>query len=230
MIKRLLSLSALFIIAVTQFAQAQSSTSLYKFTPPWFGNGDKAIKSYFLENILLKERDFKFEIKGAVIVKFMLTKEGELKDFVIIDSTNSVQLNQDVIKCLKLSKGLWHRATINEQFCDITIIVDVRLIAGDSQLYGYYVESNFEYSKDAILFNNYYNIGSDLASKGLYQEALPYFDVLINQSTTDVDALYNRGVCHMKLGDMTKACADWQIIQNSGKSDADKLLLKYCGK
>jgi len=230
MIKKMFPLVCLFILAFVELPQAQTGTKLYKFVPPSFGNGDEALKSYFLENIILKARDWKYEIRGVVSVTFTLTKEGELRNFNTIDTSTSFQLNQNVVKCLKLSKGLWHKATINDHFCDINIVVVVRLDSGGGGLYAYYVNANFDYIEDGLLLNQYYNIGSDFASKGMYQEAVPYFDVIIKKTTSDVDALYNRGVCHMKLGDMSKACEDWQIIQNSGKPDADKLLLKYCSK
>ncbi len=148
----------------------------------------------------------------------------------MIDSSTSTNFNQDVMKNLKLNKGLWHRAAIKGQFCDINIIVNVWLNTLDGTRISYILMAEYNYAIDPLLMNNYYNIGSDFASKGMYPEAIPYFDVIINRSTSDVDALYNRGVCHMKTDDMTKACADWQIIQNSGKPDADKLLLKYCAK
>lgn len=230
MIKKLLTLLFLLSLSFVEITQAQTGTKLYKFVPPSFGNGDEALNHYFSENLILKSKDFKTEIKGAVTIKFKLTKDGELIDFVMLDSSSSTQFNQDALKCLKLNKKMWHRAKIDGQFCDITIFVGVRLFAPDGQVYRYYVGADYNYVIDGTLINNYYNMGSDLASKGMYQEAVPYFDQIISLSSSDVDALYNRGVCHMKTGDMTKACADWQIIQNSGKPDADKLLLKYCAK
>lgn len=230
MIKILLPLIFLLSLSFGELTQAQTGTTLYKFIPPSFGNGDEALNHYFSENIILKSKDFKTAITGSVTIKFKLTKEGELTDFVMLDSSSSTQLNQDVLKCLKLNKKMWHKAKIAGQYCDINIIVGVRLSAPDGQIYNYYVSAGFNYVIDGTLHNNYYNIGSDFATKGMFQEAIPYFDVILSKSTSDVDALYNRGVCHMKTGDMTKACADWQIIQNSGKQDADKLLLKYCAK
>lgn len=131
---------------------------------------------------------------------------------------------------LIMSKKSWHQASIAGQTCDINILFMLELPTLAGYRGDYVLVVSNQYIIDKLFFNNYYNIGANLAMKQQYQDAVPYFDEVISNTHNDFDALYNRGVCYLKLGETSKACTDWEVIKSSGKSDADRLLLKYCGK
>lgn len=150
--KCLIIISILFL---TNIAVGQIDTEFYKFNPPAFGNGDEALVNYFMEHINLKTRDFKYQIQGVLNIKFKLTKEGDMEEFIVLDSTSSAHFNKEILDYLKMSKKSWHVSSIANQKSDINIIVSVNLALLDGPRISYILNAGFVYAQDPLLFNNY---------------------------------------------------------------------------
>ncbi|MBL7915226.1 MAG: hypothetical protein JNL49_09270 [Bacteroidia bacterium] len=230
LLKKIFVIAIILIGSFSEIAICQNETKLYQFSPPEFGNGDKAFATYFSERVNLRSRDFKINVTGTLQIKFTLTKNKEVTNIVILDSTNSTHFNKEIIDYLWQGRNNWKTAKINQQPTDINILVSANLLGLAQLADSYILNTGFAYIVDPLLLNRYYNLGADLAGNGQFKEAIPYFNCVLENSPSDVDALFNRGICYLKIDENKKACSDWQTISNMGKPDANKLLLKYCGQ
>lgn len=226
---RICVISVLILFSISVNAQIEK-TDYYNFKAPDFGNGDKAFMTYLNENLYVDSKSTQAPFKGRVIVKFLLTKEGTLSNFQVMDTTSSLVLNRRSLDLVKASTRYWKRATINGKYIDITIVASV--VYSSQYLDTYRIvnskQGGYNMVVDDIFINNFYNEGADLAALSEFSSALPYFDQVLSLASTDVDALYNRGVCHLKTDQSEKACEDWNKIKRLRRPDADALIQKYC--
>lgn len=227
---RIILTFAVFIQLITlAYSQGKQDSTLYKFQGPWFGNNDAAFTGYLTNNMYLKGTDFRNDIRGDIRFIFLLSSGGNISEFKFIDSTSSEKLNGDVRKAIEGSSNKWVTARLNDKNISIFIMGYVKLFAtGTDDHKRYSVIARYDFLRDALLFNNYYNAGADLAGEKKFVEAIPFFDQVINFSANDIDAYYNRGVCYHKTGRQEKACQDWNAVKALGKTDCDQLILKYC--
>ena len=83
------------------------------------------------------------------------------------------------------------------------------------------MEINRNYYQPLLLRGNaYYKIKD-------YKKALADY-TRFAEITNDPSAFYNKGMCHMMLGDNRKACESWQNALNLGHTDAAKRIAENC--
>lgn len=70
----------------------------------------------------------------------------------------------------------------------------------------------------------WYGLGMTWMNEKKYQKAIGYFDQAIELKSNYTDAYYNRGQSWFYMGELRKACKDWQVAYDLGKPNmADKL-------
>ncbi len=217
-----------FMLLCSIAATAQKANELYLFSTPVFGVGKNAFTEYFQTNIHISERDKKKDIRGSIRMKFRLCKDGAVKDVQILDTTSNSVFNDKALDRLKTSMFHWTPAMINKEKQDVTVIANIGAALIDGSEIHYIILANYSIVLDNLMLNNYYNMGSELATKEMYKEAIPYFSEVLQNATSDLDALYNRGVCYLKTDEIPKACEDWKRMKKLGNGDADGLIEKYC--
>ena len=226
---RKIKLLPFVLLCLTKFtSHAQSENQYYKFKPASYIHGPEGLQKFLSENINLKRRDFTTSITGNLNIKFCVTKDGTCKDFVMLDTTSSANFNNEVLKYIKLNGSYWNAAEISKQKIDVNVLTSITPMTSEGINIYYFLLASYLNLTDALLINAYYNIGSEMTSQGNYEEAINHLDIVLNLSPADIDALYNRGVCYLKKGDKVRSCDDWKKIQLLGKTDADKLIIKYC--
>jgi protein O-mannosyl-transferase len=89
-----------------------------------------------------------------------------------------------------------------------------------------------DYQKALGINPKNYDIWSNLAGTKFqlkdYQGAIASYSEVIRLRSDFKDAYRNRGMCYLQLGQMDKACTDWQKAKNLGINDLEKFLDKYC--
>jgi len=74
----------------------------------------------------------------------------------------------------------------------------------------------------------YFKIGNEYFNDKKYQIALTFFTKSLENTPTDINVLYNRGISYLYLGDKGKACEDWNNAKELGSSDVQPLIDEYC--
>ncbi len=73
-----------------------------------------------------------------------------------------------------------------------------------------------------------YEKGNRLYKDGQYEAALSVYDRSLNKDSININVLFNRAVCYIKLGKNEEACADFKAAAGLGDKQAEEMLGKYC--
>ena len=242
-------LSAYVLIMVCMLSHSASSQIInkivyYKFEDPYFmGEG---LSAFMYTKINLRDRDFNTGIDGMSVLTFRLTKDGEIKNLVVVDSTTNEHFNKQVYDAIADHPKSWQLGVLNGEKVDVNMRVTVKFSKitntgsmGSGSVMGrkvysgrdiYNIIGDFEYLVDNLFLDNFYKAGVNASAENKFSEAIKFFDEILKLSAADIDALFNRGICKYKSDDKEGACQDWKKIQSLGKTDADKLILKYCSQ
>lgn len=91
----------------------------------------------------------------------------------------------------------------------------------EAKKYGY------EESKSKLT-EAYFKIGNQYFNEKKYQIALTFFTKSLENTPTEINVLYNRGISYLFLGDKVKACEDWNRAKELGSPDVQALIDEYC--
>jgi len=83
-------------------------------------------------------------------------------------------------------------------------------------------------SCETKLAEAYFQLGNQQFEKENYQIAIAYFTKTLENSPIELNALYNRGISYLYIGDKDNACKDWNKAKELGSTDAESLLNEYC--
>lgn len=72
----------------------------------------------------------------------------------------------------------------------------------------------------------WYGIGVSWMNEEKWEKAIGYFDKAIALKSDFADAYYNRGQANFYLGEVYRACDDWQVAYDLGKPNMDDKLRK----
>lgn len=72
----------------------------------------------------------------------------------------------------------------------------------------------------------WYGIGISWMNEEKWEKAIGYFDKAIQLKSDYTDAYYNRGQANFYLGEVYRACDDWQIAFELGKPNMEDKLRK----
>jgi tetratricopeptide (TPR) repeat protein len=230
-IKKIVSVCIFLTALVLNCREAKSQIinkiTYYKFDDPYFMG--KGLSDFLYRYVTLIKHDFDVGFDGKSVFVFTLTKNNEIKNLHVTDSTINKSVNRQFYDAIADHPKSWQVAFLNNKPVDVTIRVTAKLSDIVNMSAGYYsIIGDYEYLIDNQFSNNFYDEGVKYSSENNFSEAIKYFDQVIALSANEVDALYSRGICKYKSDDKAGACEDWKKIQSIGKPDADKLILKYC--
>jgi tetratricopeptide (TPR) repeat protein len=209
-------------IVVANISDDKVAKEFYNFTRPYFSG--KGFADYISNEMNFNKHDMAKNLESCVLT-FKLSKNNEVSDLKMVDSTSNKKLNNQFYNAILTSSGKWEVAKINGKAIDINITAKATVLT-----FIHSIDASYTYLIDNLLTNNFYSEGVSLSSNNEFSEAIKYFDQVLKISSADVDAFFNRGICKYKSDDKTGACEDWNKIQAMGKTDADKLILKYCNQ
>jgi tetratricopeptide (TPR) repeat protein len=209
--------SLIFLLIIFKYGFCQDSIilnkfSAYKFNPPEFKKGQESFDKYI--NTILSSS----YIDSSYVADFILTTDTTIK----LDK--EWKANIHITQRILVSSRFWKVATLN----NIPVNSKIRIIASQLNDRSYVWTGSYQWIVTPELADIYYFEGVKLSESKNYIEAIKFFDETLYLFSTDIDALYNRGICKFKIGDKAGACVDWKRISSVGKPDADGLISKYC--
>jgi len=179
------------------------------------------LKDYLLENIQYPEESKKWGKEGTEVVQFIVTPEGKVTDFNIINSVSS-EIDEEVIRVLKTTNQMWKPGMNNETpvAMEKEVSVVFNISTDDRQV------SNANFFVQAK--KNF-----DIANKKFFikennKSALRYYNKAILYLPNDKALLVTRGMCRYELGDKNGACQDWNRIKTLGGFEGNAFLNDFC--
>ena len=102
-----------FVLMVSiSFAQNQEINEI-EVQAPYFKNEIyKSVNEMLIDNVEYPAESKSAGLQGTEIVKFVVTTEGNLKDFEIVNSV-SPEIDEAVIRVLEVTDGKWNPGTVN---------------------------------------------------------------------------------------------------------------------
>jgi len=216
------------LISVVTFAQEQKERELneIKVTPPQFtGNylptnldsvPNNALFNEYLRNYLMDPaKSFTGAVQGTEVVRFVVSPDGKLTDFEVINSVSS-QVDLAMYKFLKTTCGMWrpgyNNGTPTAMEKEISVVFKRVENADLDKLAIKYLEKGTE---ELFVNNN-------------PRKALKYLDQGMKYRPGEDCLLVSRGICKYQMGDKEGAETDWSRMAHSGvTTDAKELASKF---
>lgn len=166
----------------------------------------ESIKEYLAKNI--KYPDSKNYIQGTEVVQFNISTTGELSDFIIINGL-SQEINDEVIRVLKSTNGMWIPGYNNGN-----------VVAMEKEISVVFKVTGSTFDKDfTTLARKYFTKGSIvLFTKENPRRSIKSFDKGIKLLPNDENLLFMRGMARYEIGDKDGAYRDWERINALGGS------------
>ncbi|HSO85230.1 MAG TPA: energy transducer TonB [Draconibacterium sp.] len=218
--------ATIMLAAVFAFGQKQNIDEV-KVTPPKFTGLNNAIsmmndgkfesiEDYLARNIEYPEKDAKILNQGTEVVQFIVSPTGELTDFTVINSV-SPQFNEEVIRVLKTTNGMWEPGFNNSNPVAMEKEVSVVFkIEGNRFTPDFKTQASKHFSKGGEVFLTEHNP----------KKALKHYDKGILLLPSDESLLLMRGLARYETGDKDGAIRDWERIKMLGGNLNDDLLGK----
>ena len=220
----------LFFMTTTCFAQIDSVATIQKGDSivydlvaiqqqPEYPGGDGELFSFLRKNINypIKERDN--GIQGKVFITFIIDKDGSVTDVALYKGLiGGPGCDKEAMRVIKMMPK-WQPGMQNGKTVKVRYILPIMFKLGTA--------NDFQ-GPDLQQATYYYNKGVKKFEDGKYEDAINLFDKALRANPNDVDVLYNKSVCLLKLKENVKACETLQKIKALGKPDANDLIKKYC--
>jgi TonB family protein len=168
-----------------------------KVTPPNFkGEIPVSLIQYVQERVEYPSIAINGGVHGTVVVGFVITPQGELRDFEVINSVSKA-IDDEVIRVLKTTNGKWAPGTRTGEAVSMPHEVSV--------VFKLYAEDDF-----TKIAKKYFNKANEtLFVKDQPEKALKFINRGMNYMPNDETLLAVRGLCKYRLGDEMGANRDW---------------------
>jgi TonB family protein len=163
--------------------------------PTFKGNKQKSIDEFLRKKLDYPTEAAIWKQQGTEVVQFVVTTEGKLTDFKVINSV-SYEIDKEVIRALKSTSGKWLPGTTNGNPVAMETEVSMAFKLNPKDNFVEMAKWNFQKGNE-LLF-----------SKEQPKKALKYFDWAINFLPNDETLLAIRGICKYKMGDENGAIKD----------------------
>lgn len=218
----------LMIISAIALGQDQKSRMMeeIKVVPPKFTGVARAVpvieenrsvselEGYLMNNVQYPQDAYDRHKQGTAVVSFVVTPNGEVEDFHIINSV-SPEIDQEVIRVLQTTNGMWMPGYNNSNAVSMEKEVSV--------LFRINPNNNFIHETQKIFVH-----GSKLMFiKDKPKRALRVYDQGVVLRPNDKSLLLMRGLTRYELGDKDGACRDWTRIKTLG-GESDYYLDEFC--
>lgn len=204
----------------------QSASEGSMLTVPVFGGNELTLQKFLTDQ--LKDKNIgNVTGKSPVFrMRLMVTKTNEIKNLKVLDSLPNSPQNKNINDAIIRSNLYWKSGLLKTTAIDMNIILTIKFQPGSNVI----SSATFDVERDNLLANSFYNEGAALAQNSKFEEALKYLNETIAIMPGDIDALYNRGICHLKTNNIPAACIDWKKVAQMGSEDANSFILKYCAE
>ena len=236
--KRTVIFGWLMIISVIAFGQEkkQYSNEIYgvKVSPPRFTGNEElktklnekevgSLNTYLTRHFQYPENSIMFQEEGTEVVRFVVTPEGELTDFNVINSV-SPEIDTEVLRVLKSSDRMWKPGLNNGEPVamekEISIAIKFNRMGDGIN----YIENFVDLAQRYVVKGN-----KKMFAQKNCKGALKYYDYAMRYLPNDKSLLVTRGLCKYELGDTQGAYRDWTRIRTLGGLDGDAYLDNLCG-
>ena len=173
------------------------------------------IGSYLSENFQYPEEAC--YVEGTAIVQFIITADGELTNFNVINSICPI-IDQEFIRVLETTSGMWKPCLNNLEAVDMEKEVSMMFVANQQN------KSNPKAYFAKMAKNHFIKANTLFLENHNLKKALKNYDQTIKYLPYDGSALLVRGLCRYSLGDMVGALSDWERINRPGSFDASTLM------
>lgn len=198
--------------------QAQENYATKKvpaFVEPKFPGGKTALDGWLRKNLKYPVNAKRIGIQGIVIAEFTVTATGELNYVKIIQSLGS-GCDQEVLRLINMMPK-WVPA--KRKGTNISYKTQLRVTFGNSR----------EINELEVKTNFIYNKGIEAQKGEMWREAIAFYDEVIEITPyIDLDAMYNRAYCYMKVGELESACYGWDRASKFGSEESKIMVKKYC--
>jgi TonB family protein len=188
-------------------------------TMPMYKDGTHALYTFINENLHYPKDALAKGIRGTVLVRLSIDANGVVKS-ANIDHSVHPDLDKEALRLAGLLSKSWKPGTANGKPVTANYSMSVTFIPA--------------YSKDPsgkpVYGTDDYNFSKGMAcSKNKdYLNALFYFSDALDSNSSDINVLFYRCLCKIRLGDKLGACDDYKRIKTLQQPDKPELILKYC--
>lgn len=193
--KTKLFLVAGMLIAAIATGQNRMLNEIVVVSPAFKGENQKSINDYLQKKVDYPAEASIWKHQGTEVVQFVVTPEGKLTDFKVINSV-SYEIDKEVIGTLKSTSGKWIPGTKNGEPVAMETEVSMAFKLNPKDNFVQMAKWNFQTGTE-LLF-----------TKNQPKKALKYFDWAINFLPNDETLLAMRGICKYKMGDENGATID----------------------
>ena len=174
-----------------------------------------SLNDYMTKHFQYPEKSIELYDEGTEVVQFVITPQGEVTGFNIINSV-SPAIDKEVIRVLKTTSKLWKPGLNNEK--PVAMGKEISIV--------FKLENTTDFIKRATKF---YMMGAKmLLVKERPKLALNIFNQAITLRPNEKCILLGRGMAKYELGDKSGACRDWNRIKALGGFEGNAYLYNYC--
>lgn len=158
--------------------------------------------------------------KGGFVLRFVITKKGEIIGGRIVASSHP-KYDQKLIQALQKTKGNWVPAQYNGKTVNCEVEYNFDLGWSDSDTAASEANQRYE-SEQNKDYGDYY---LDLKN---YRSAIMYYTKSIENNPYNIDAYYKRAAAHIFRKDLKSACGDYRQLAILKQVKAQELYERFC--
>jgi len=199
---------------------AKNGDEVYIFEPgkiePLFVDSHRSPLDFIVEKF-----DFSEFRKGGFVVRFVVTKTGEVAGVRVVASSNE-KFDKKLINSVYLTKGKWIPAEYLGEKVTVEVEYDLNLGWTDEN-----ATANIEV--DSVAYSDeYYSAGQGFFEYKQYRLAEQNYTKAIGYNPLNINAYFQRAATYMILKKKDEACKDYQQLIFLEQSKAKALYDKYC--
>lgn len=185
------------LIAAIATGQNQELKSIEVAPPKFKTSAPESVEEFIKANVGYPAETHKWRMEGTEVVQFVVTNEGKIKDFKVINSV-SREIDNEVIRLLMLTDKMWIPGTKNGE--PVSMEKEVSLAFQLSPASDFVEKAKWNMQKGNELF----------FLKNQPKKAIKYFDMAINYLPNNETIQGIRGYCKYMIGDAEGANRDWE--------------------
>lgn len=184
------------LVAAIATGQNQELIAI-EVTPPVFKSEvPKSINGFLQKNVGYPEEARLWKLQGTEVVEFVITPEGKLTDFKVINSVSN-EIDKEVIRILESTSGNWIPGTINGEPVSMETEVSMAFMLNPNDDFVEMAKWNMGKGNELLFL------------KDQPKKALKFFDYAINLLPNNETIHAIRGFCKYRLDDVSGASRDW---------------------
>ena len=199
--KTILIFLVCLVVATIASGQHQELEEIEVTSPVYVGKVAQSLDSYLQSGIIYPStNDLHLWMQGTVVIGFLVTPEGNLKNFKVINSVSKA-FDMEVIRVLEGTDGMWSPGIINGEYVSMPGEVSVSFKLNPDEDFIELAKEHWQKGIQALFVKNQ------------PAKALKYFNQAITLVPNASALLEVRGFCKYKMGDETGANRDWDRLK-----------------